>query len=367
MHASPTDAFFMRRALQLAKRGQGSVEPNPLVGCVIVKDGLLVAEGWHQRFGGPHAEIAALHDLQVSAASATAYVSLEPCCHHGKTPPCTQALIDARIERVVIAMADPFPQVAGQGIQQLRDAGLTVDVGVLETEARALNAPFLKLTEQSRPWLIAKWAMTLDGKIATKTGDSKWISNDACRAIVHHIRGRVDAVMVGSGTALSDDPLLDARPAGPRSATRIVVDGSARLPLDSRLMQSAGRHPVMVAHGPQADGAKIQALSEAGCEVLGLPQHDRNERLLSLLAELGNRHMTNVLVEGGSQLLGALFDLQLVDEVHVFISSKIAGGQRITAVAGNGLDRIATAPAIAHPTVELIGDNVYVHGPLRRN
>jgi len=365
MSDSQTDARFMRRALQLAKRGQGHVEPNPLVGCVIAKDGQPIAEGWHQAFGGPHAEIAALQNLQGVAEGATVYVSLEPCCHHGKTPPCTQALIDAKVGRVVVAMIDPFPQVSGQGIQQLRAAGIQVDTGVLATEANALNAPFRTLVEQHRPWIIAKWAMTLDGKIATQTGGSKWISNEACRAIVHQIRGRVDAVIIGSGTALSDDPMLNARPSGPRIATRIVVDSSARLPLNSQLVQTARQQSVLVAVGPQADAANVQQLSEAGCEVLNFPQSERNERLTALLTELGNRQMTNVLLEGGSQLLGSFFDLQLVDEAHVFISNKIIGGERITAVAGNGLENISGAPAITRPAVELIGDNVYVHGSLR--
>lgn len=366
MSDSQTDAQIMRRALQLAKRGQGHVEPNPMVGCVIVKDGQQIAEGWHQAFGGPHAEIDALHNLQSSAAGTTVYVTLEPCCHHGKTGPCSQALIDAQVARVVVAMIDPFPKVSGQGVQQLRAAGIQVDVGVLAAEARALNAPFIKLVEQHRPWIIAKWAMTLDGKIATRTGDSKWISNEACRAIVHQIRGRVDAIIVGCGTALSDDPLLNARPAGPRIATRIVIDSSATLPLSSQLVQTAKQQPVLIAVGPLADTSKIQQLSEAGCEVLKFPQSEQNERLTALLTELGNRQMTNVLLEGGSQLLGSFFDLQLVDEAHVFISNKIVGGERITAVAGNGLENITDAPAITNPTVELIGENVYIHGHIRK-
>src|SRR5262245_56892479 len=208
---SAADSHWMLRALDLARRGQGFVEPNPMVGCVIVRDGQVVGEGWHQRFGGEHAEIEALVAAGKQAAGGTRYVTLEPCCHYGKTPPCTEAIIPAGIKRVVAAMRDPYPKVAGGGVRQLEGAGIAVEVGLHEAEARELNAPYLKLLQAGRPWVIAKWAMTLDGKIATRSGYSQWISSDASRAIAHELRGRVDAILIGRRTAQIDDPLLTAR------------------------------------------------------------------------------------------------------------------------------------------------------------
>src|SRR5947209_8912721 len=211
---SDADWEWMRRALNLAERGRGAVEPNPLVGAVIVRDETAVGEGWHRQYGAAHAEVNALAEAGAAAHGATLYVTLEPCCHHGKTPPCTDAVLRAGIGRVVAAMPDPFPQVAGKGAARLQAAGVAVEFGVCESEARRLNAPYLKLLATGRPYVHAKWAMTLDGKIATRTGDSKWISGDASRHLVHQLRGRMDAVVVGVGTALADDPLLTVRPPG---------------------------------------------------------------------------------------------------------------------------------------------------------
>ncbi|MDZ7615653.1 MAG: bifunctional diaminohydroxyphosphoribosylaminopyrimidine deaminase/5-amino-6-(5-phosphoribosylamino)uracil reductase RibD, partial [Patescibacteria group bacterium] len=230
------DRWHMSRALELAARGQGFVEPNPMVGCVIARGAELIGEGWHRRYGGPHAEIEALHLAGPRAAGATMYVTLEPCCHHGKTPPCTEAILRAAPARVVIAQRDPFPAVAGKGIARLQAAGIQVDVGLAEAEARELNAPYLKLLGTGRPWVMAKWAMTLDGKLATRTAESQWISGPESREIVHQLRGRVDAVIVGRGTAEHDNPALTARPPGARSATRIVLDSGASLSLDSQLV-----------------------------------------------------------------------------------------------------------------------------------
>src|SRR5262245_15622465 len=258
----------MARALELASRGEGYVEPNPMVGCVVVQGGEVVGEGWHQKFGGPHAEVEALRVAGARARGATMYVTLEPCCHHGKTPPCTEAIIAAGIARVVCAQRDPFEQVAGQGIEALKAAGIDVDVGTLEAEAKRLNAPYLKLVTTGRPWIIAKWAMTLDGKIATRAGDSRWISGEASREIVHGLRGRMDGVMVGRGTAQRDDPLLTARPPGPRTATRIVVDSRASLSLESQLIRSVGDAPVLVTVGSDAPQENIDRLTAAGCEVV---------------------------------------------------------------------------------------------------
>lgn len=216
MQQTDLDRWHMRRALELAARGQGAVEPNPMVGCVIARGAEIIGEGFHRRFGQAHGEVEALQMAGDRAAGATLYVTLEPCCHHGKTPPCTKAVLAAGVARVVVAAGDPFPEVHGGGMAELRAAGLDVELGVLEDEARRLNAPYLKLIETGRPWIIAKWAMTLDGKIATATGDSRWISNAQSRETVHRLRGRMDAILAGRGTTAKDDPLLTARPPGPQ-------------------------------------------------------------------------------------------------------------------------------------------------------
>ncbi|MDY0168207.1 MAG: bifunctional diaminohydroxyphosphoribosylaminopyrimidine deaminase/5-amino-6-(5-phosphoribosylamino)uracil reductase RibD [Thermoguttaceae bacterium] len=355
----------MRRALELAVRGQGLVEPNPMVGCVIARGAEILGEGWHGRYGGPHAEVEALRIAGPRTAGATMYVTLEPCCHCGKTPPCTEAVIGAAPARVVVAQLDPFPEVAGKGVAQLKAAGIAVEVGTCETEARRLNAPYLKLLETGRPWVLAKWAMTLDGKLATRTGESRWISGPESRAVVHRLRGRVDAVIVGRGTADRDDPLLTARPPGPRKATRVVLDTGASLALDSQLVRTAAEVPVLVAAGESAPPANRQRLAEFGCEVLVLPGKDDARRLDALLAELGRRRMTNVLFEGGARVLGTLLDARAIDEVHVFIAPKLLGGADAPSpVAGAGLAAMADALLLSPPGIEILAEDVYVHGRL---
>ena len=334
-----------------------------MVGCVIASAEGVVGEGWHRRFGGDHAEVEALRAAGARARGATAYVTLEPCCHTGKTPPCTRALVAAGIRRVVAAQRDPFPQVAGQGLAELAAAGIEVEVGLLEADARRLNAPYLRLVTTGRPWLIAKWAMTLDGRIATRSGESRWISGPESRQIVHALRGRVDAILIGRGTAAADDPLLTARPPGPRSATRIVVDTHGELASASQLVLTAREVPVLVAVGAEASAENRERLSVAGCEVLVCSGATPAERLEQLLAESGRRRMTNLLVEGGSRLLGSLFDVRAIDEVHVFIAPKLIGGEQAPGpIGGLGLERISNAWPLVEPRVQHMGDDVYVSG-----
>jgi diaminohydroxyphosphoribosylaminopyrimidine deaminase/5-amino-6-(5-phosphoribosylamino)uracil reductase len=351
--------------------GQGLVEPNPMVGCVITQGADIVGEGFHEYFGGPHAEINALKAAATRAAGATAYVTLEPCCHHGKTPPCTQALLSAGVKRLVAAVEDPFPQVAGRGIAELRAGGVACDVGVRAAEANWLLAPYRKLLATGRPWVIAKWAMTLDGKLATRAGDSQWISSEASRAVVHQLRGRVDAIVVGSGTARIDDPLLTARPADradlKRLATRVVVDSAASLSTGSRLVQTSADVPVLVAAALRADASACERLAASGIETYRCPGETHAERLGALLDELGRRRMTNVLVEGGSKLLGVLFDAGAVDEVHVFIAPKLAGGAGAPSpVPGAGIAKMSEALRLADITIEELGGDVYVHGRIQK-
>lgn len=343
----------MRRALELAARGEGSVEPNPLVGCVIVRDGTIVGEGWHEEFGGPHAEIVALQQAQKQATGGTVYVTLEPCCHQGKTPPCSRALIYAGVSRVVAAMEDPFPSVDGGGFDELRAAGILCEVGLLARESRELNAPYLKRLDTGRPWVIAKWAATRDGKMAMADG-SRWISNQRSREVVQQLRGRVDAILVGSGAALADDPLLTARPKNPadvkRMALRVVVDSHASLPLESQLVKTAKDVPLLVAVADDASEDAVKRLAAAGAQILRCDGSTHAERLESLLDELGRRRMTNVLVEGGSRLLNTLFDIYAIDEVHVFTAAKDAGGDAPSA------PRLQRQPLKDVVTTDLDGD-----------
>lgn len=350
------DTRLMREALALAVRGRGFVEPNPLVGAVVARGGEIVGRGWHQRYGEAHAEVHALADAGSAAIGATLYVTLEPCCHFGKTPPCTDAISRSGISRVVAAMADPFPQVDGGGFARLRAAGVVVDVGECAAEARRLNAAYLTLLTQRRPYFHAKWAMTLDGRTATDAGDSRWISGEESRRRVHALRGRVDAIVVGAGTVRADDPLLTARPPGPRTPARVVVSTDGKLPAGCQLMRTAELGPVLV--------TSVRPLSIAGIEVLELPAGDTGVSLPALAAELGRRRMTNVLVEGGARLFGSLLAADLIDEYHFFIAAKILGGGR-PAIDGLSPEKIADARPVHEWTVEPCGGDWYCHGYAR--
>jgi diaminohydroxyphosphoribosylaminopyrimidine deaminase/5-amino-6-(5-phosphoribosylamino)uracil reductase len=350
------DLIWMRRAIELAERGRGWVEPNPLVGAVIVCDNQIVGEGWHERFGEAHAEVHALAQAGPRSRGATLYVTLEPCCHYGKTPPCTEAIIAAGLRRIVVAMTDPFPQVAGGGIQQLRNAGLTVEVGVLETDARRLNAPYLTRMEKGRVYVHAKWAMTLDGKIATTQGDSRWISSENSRRRVHQMRGKMDAIIVGAGTVRTDDPWLTARPPGPRTPSRIVLTRTGQFRSDCRLFQTVEQAPVVIA-GPRAD--LYRPIVPAPVELIAC------ESVTELLRELARRGMTNVLVEGGAVTLGSFFDEKLIDEVHVFIASRLIGGGGPGPMRGAGLPCVKDSQLLTDLHVEAIGPDWYFHGTTR--
>ena len=365
MQVMVDDVHWMERACQLALLGQGSVEPNPMVGCVIVRDGRTIAEGYHAKFGGPHAERSALANLDgQSARGATAYVSLEPCCHYGKTPPCVAALIEAGIARVCCATLDPFPQVSGQGVAQLRAAGIQVDVGCGEAMALDILAPYLKRLRSGRPFVIAKWAMSLDGKMAAHSGDSRWISSPASREHAHATRGRMDAIVIGSRTARIDDPLLTARPAGPRTPIRVVVDSQATLSVDSQLVRSVGAGPVLVWANSMADGSRVERLRQAGCNVQLFDAH--SQRIDSLLTHLAEEYSaTNVLFEGGGELLGHLFDQSAIDEVQVYIAPKLIGGNAAPAPLSTiGIDRILNGPRLTICEQSTFDGDIFVRARL---
>jgi diaminohydroxyphosphoribosylaminopyrimidine deaminase/5-amino-6-(5-phosphoribosylamino)uracil reductase len=370
MTTSASDTNWMQRAIEIAQQGLGNVEPNPMVGCVIANQEQLLAEGYHEQFGQAHAEVNALASVapDTNLSQASMYVTLEPCCHHGKTPPCTTAIIDAGIQRVVVATTDPNGQVNGSGIELLKAAGIEVLLGVCEPQANSLIAPYINVTQNKRPWIIAKWAMTLDGKIATTSGSSQWISNAESRAVVHQLRGRMDAILIGHKTACCDNPQLTARPTevtAKRQAIRVVLARTPALPLDSHLACSANEIPVIVTAGPDADSDHCQQLIDKGVEILAF---DADQGIIDgLLSELHQRQVTNLLVEGGSQLLGSLFDRQLIDEVRVFIAPSLIGGDSaLTPLGGSGIEQMTNSLKLINPQFETLGDNIYISGRTER-
>ena len=367
--ATDRDAEHLFRAIELAGFAQGRTSPNPLVGAVIVKDGRRIGEGFHEAAGEPHAERMALATCSEDPAGATMYVSLEPCAHHGRTPPCTDAIVEARIKRVVVASDDPSAKASGRGLGILRDEGIAVEVvdGEVGEAARLLNQPFRKHARTGRPLVVLKWAMTLDGRVATRTGDSKWISGEASRARAHRWRAESDAVAVGIGTALADDPLLTARIEGvARQPRRVVFDAEGRLPLDGALVRSAADAPVIVVVSRAASRTHVQCLEAAGAEVIVASGANESARVASALDELGAREVQSLLVEGGPHLAGAFLDGDQVDELRVFIAPVVAGGRQAKAAAeGEGVELIADAARALATEVERIDDDVLVVARLK--
>lgn len=352
------DSHFMRAALTLARRGLGTVWPNPTVGCVLVKDGEVAGRGWTQPGGRPHGETEALARAGARAKGATAYVSLEPCCHHGKTPPCADALIAAGIARAVVTVEDPDPRVAGRGIARLREAGITVDLGLHAEEASEINAGFFTRLVKGRPLVTLKLATTLDGKIATATGESRWITGEPARNRAHLLRATHDAVMVGVATVVTDDPLLTCRLPGleGRSPVRIIVDGGLRVPLTAKLIAEARDVPTWIIHRPGVDPARLQAIRDCGVEPIEAPISKSAEMNLTVaFTELGKRGLTRVLVEGGSRLAGGLLEADLVDRLAWFQAPSLLGGDALPAVEAFGVTALASAPRFRRLALEELG------------
>lgn len=355
------DIEYMRRAIELAERGVGFTNPNPMVGAVIVKGGKVIGEGWHERCGEWHAERNAFRNCTVPAEGATMYVTLEPCCHYGKTPPCTEAIIEHGIARVVVGMEDPNPLVAGKGIALLREAGIEVVCGVEEEALREQNRVFLKYISTKLPWVAMKTAMTLDGKIATRTGDSKWITGAEARAYVHELRHRFMAILVGIGTAVADDPLLNCRieSRGVRQPIRVVVDSNARLSLDSQLVKTAGEYRTIVAHTCFAPEERVKALREIGVEMLLCKEKEGLVDVRNLLELLGQSGIDSILLEGGGSLNYTFLSEGLADELYAFIAPKIVGGMNAkTPVEGAGMEKMADAINLELENVLNIGHDV---------
>mgnify|MGYP002312117473 FL=1 len=355
------DIEYMRRAMELAERGVGFTNPNPMVGAVIVKGGKVIGEGWHERCGEWHAERNAFKNCTVPAEGATMYVTLEPCCHYGKTPPCTEAIIEHGIARVVVGMEDPNPLVAGKGIALLREAGIEVVCGVEEEALREQNRVLLKYISTKLPWVAMKTAMTLDGKIATRTGDSKWITGAEARAYVHELRHRFMAILVGIGTVVADDPLLNCRieGRGVRQPIRVVVDSNARLSLDSQLVKTAGEYRTIVAHTRFAPEERVKALRETGVEMLLCKEKEGLVDVRNLLELLGLSGIDSILLEGGGSLNYTFLSEGLADELYAFIAPKIVGGMNAkTPVEGAGMEKMADAINLELENVLNIGHDV---------
>lgn len=365
------DQRHLRRAIDLAAQAYGRTSPNPLVGAVIVKDGDAIGEGFHAAAGEPHAERVALASCREDPAGATLYVSLEPCAHHGRTPPCVEAIIEAGISRVVVASEDPSLEASGRGLGMLRDEGITVEMagnGAGEA-ARLLNQPFRKHVRTGRPLVILKSAMTLDGKVATSTGDSQWISGEASRARSHRWRAEVDAVVAGIGTALSDDPRLTAwRLDGPGECSRrVIFDSEARLPVTSQLVRSVDESPVIVICSRAASRTATQALEAAGVEVVTVAGENETARIAAALDELGAREIQSILLEGGPHLAGSFFDAGEVDELRTFVAPIVAGGRQARPpVEGQGVEVIHDAPRALSTQVECVDDDVLITARLRQ-
>jgi diaminohydroxyphosphoribosylaminopyrimidine deaminase/5-amino-6-(5-phosphoribosylamino)uracil reductase len=362
-----SDRRYMERALELAARAYGRTSPNPLVGAVVVRDDRTVGEGWHRRAGEPHAEIEALRDAGGEAKGATLYTTLEPCCHHGRTPPCTEAILEAGVKRVVAAMEDPNPEVHCRGLEMLRSAGAEVAVGCGRKKAEKLNTPYVKFITRGLPYVTVKMAASLDGKIATATGDSRWVTGLESRRMVHHFRNYTDAVLIGIRTVLADDPRLDVRVDFPdvRHPQKVIVDSKGRMPTRGRTITEKPR--TIVAVSPKASLSRITSLEEAGARVEvihGTPVRVDMTGLMKRLAELD---IVTVLVEGGGGVAGSLFEAGLVDEVVAFVAPVLIGGVKAPGpVGGHGVRRVSDAYRLVDVTYEQVGGDLMIRGKVRR-
>src|SRR5436305_5587247 len=369
-----TDRTHLARAIELAGNGAGSVKPNPIVGAVVARGEQVLGEGWHEEFGGAHAEVNAIEACGLEElADATLYVSLEPCCHEGKTPPCTDAILQSGIRRVVVGSDDPTEKASGRGLGILRDEGVEVVLadGELAARARLLNQAFRKHARVGRPWVLFKSAMTLDGKVATRTGDSKWISGEASRELAHRWRASVDAVVVGIGTALADDPQLTARPEGMaaellRQPRRVVFDTLARLPLSSQLVVAASEVPLTVVVSRAAPRADADALEAAGVQVMVATGENEPARVRSALDQLGADGIASLLLEGGPHLAGAFLDAEEIDEIRLLLAPLLLGGSSPRdPLEGGGVEHISQAVRTLTFDCEQVGDDILVTARLR--
>ena len=357
-----TDQNYMLQAIQLAKQGEGWTNPNPMVGAVIVKNGRIIGKGYHKKCGELHAERNAIASLTESAEGATIYVTLEPCCHYGKTPPCTEAIIEQKIKRVVIGSRDPNPKVSGKGIKMLREAGIEVIEDFMREECDRLNPVFFHYITTKTPYVVMKYAMTLDGKIATKTGASKWITGEAARAEVQHMRHRYMGIMAGIGTVLADDPMLNVRVEGWKSPVRILCDSGLRIPLDGQIVKSAGKYRTIVAYADSENTeAKRKRLHEMGVETICCPDENNQVDLKKLMKYLGEEGIDSILLEGGGTLNDSALRAGIVQEVQAFIAPKLFGGMNSkTPVEGIGVRFPSEAVKLKCTDICQIGEDIRI-------
>ncbi|MFB3884357.1 MAG: bifunctional diaminohydroxyphosphoribosylaminopyrimidine deaminase/5-amino-6-(5-phosphoribosylamino)uracil reductase RibD [Thermodesulfobacteriota bacterium] len=361
------DEYWMKRALRLAAKGKGRTSPNPMVGAVLVKDGKMVGEGYHAKAGTDHAEIIALRRARERAKGATLYLNLEPCSHYGKTPPCAPAVIEKKVKRVVIGMKDPNPLVSGRGIESLKRAGLRVEVGILERECLKLNEYFCKYIVRREPFVILKVAATLDGKIATREGDSKWISGEASRHLVHRLRDQVDGVVVGIGTVLKDDPQLTARIRKGRDPYRIILDSRLRIPEGARVIGDSSSKTI-IATTEFAAKDKIESLEKKGVRILILDSKDGRVDLRDCLLRLGELGLMSLLVEGGSEVNGAFLDEGLIDKILLFLSPRLIGDREAAGIfSGRGKATLQEAISLNELRVRRVGEDILVEGYMKKS
>ncbi len=352
------DVFYMDRAISLARKGAGFVNPNPMVGAVIVKDGRIIGEGYHERYGELHAERNALKNCTESPKGATLYVTLEPCCHYGKTPPCTEAIIENEIKKVVVGTLDVNPIVAGKGVSILREHGIEVEVGLLEEECKNLNRVFNKYVSTKLPYVVMKYAMTADGKIATASGESKWITGEAAREAVHRLRKNLSGIMVGVSTVIADDPSLDCRlEEEVKNPVRIICDTNLRTPLFSKVVTTACEIPTIIATSSD-DREKAAEYEKRGCKVLKVSKTEEGIDLEELMKELGNDGIDSILLEGGGTLNFSALKSRIVDELHIHMAPKIFGGSGKTPVMGAGIAAIADAIKLRTISTSWYGDDL---------
>lgn len=365
------DREYMELALELALKGCGKVDPNPLVGAVIVKDGEIIGKGYHTEYGKLHAEREALARCSSSPEGAVMYVTLEPCCHHGKQPPCTDAVIDAGISRVVIGSADPNPLVAGKGVELLKANGIEVIEGFMKEECDAINPAFFRFIKTGIPYVVMKYAMTMDGKIATRTGASKWITSESARKRVHEDRNRYMAIMAGIGTVLKDDPLLTCRISGGRDPVRVICDTHLRIPVDSQIVKTAKKYRTLIATaetgGSETGADKCSILTAKGCEILYIPVKNGHLDLEQLMKKLGEQKISSVLLEGGGTLNWSALEAGIVDRMQVYIAPKIFGGKDAPSpVGGAGVGVPAESFLTEKPKVTFIGDDILIESEVKR-
>ena len=358
---------YMRRALELARKGEGHTSPNPMVGCVVVKDGRIISEGYHEKYGEFHAERNALTRCTEDTAGADLYVTLEPCCHQGKTPPCTDIIIEKKIARVFVGSMDSNPLVAGKGVQILRDHGIYVETGILDAECRKLNEVFYHYIATKTPFVVMKYAMTLDGKIACATGDSKWVTGESARTQVHRMRGRYRGIMVGIGTVLADDPMLNCRVEGGVDPVRIICDSNLHIPTESQIVKTASDIETIVACSQEAleserKQEKIRRLKEAGIQIIGT-EGAHGVNLVELMKKLGGQNIDSILLEGGGTLNASALEDGIVNKVYAYIAGKLIGGMDARSpVEGMGIDRMADAITLQNVEIEKLGDDFCIVG-----